>query len=219
MRLRYRIPLAIIAFLFVMTMFLGSSYAYWQTTATQTNPNVIHTGCFEITFEEKSSNINLTNAYPIPDEKGLRTVPYEFTVTNNCDIDATYDIYLNTLKVTGTDDNKIMPDEYIMYSIGKTNGSLEVAQQLSAKGLKDASTQGIVNNETSSFDYDNAEINKSYKIISGESLEGKKGDTVQSKTYDLRLWIKADATKEQVAGKKFNAAISTIATATDLNKG
>lgn len=193
MRLRYRIPLAVIAVMMVATMFLGSSYALWKVTKYQETANVIETGCFELTFTEQSSSINLTNTYPITDEKGLKTTPYTFTITNTCTIDADYTVYLNTLQTTKSK----IDDGLIKYSLFKTGDSVATANLL---------TSATVNTDVSSFTYDKTLLT-SYSLVSGSLAQN------ESAQYSLRLWIDESATTA-INGYAFEAGIATVAYAT-----
>ncbi len=93
--------LLIVGILLICAVTLGFSYAYWMNIKIQDNPNVVESKCFSIEFSEKEgSDINLTNAYPISDEEGMKSVPYEFTITNTCDMYATYNINMEVLNTT-----------------------------------------------------------------------------------------------------------------------
>lgn len=203
MRLKYRIPLAIIAILMVAILFVASSYALWNVTIYQETENIIETGCFSLEFQDVSSSIHLDNTYPITDEKGMKTTPYQFKITNTCTVDAKYTIYLNTLEVDGTK----LSDHLIKYSLLKKDGAVAVAMPLDTAEL---------NLDTSHFTFDK-KIVKSYEIGSG-TLKGKTSETStdgESATYNLRLWIDESATNT-IAGQTFEAGISTIAYATKL---
>lgn len=205
MRLRYRIPLAVIAILMVITLTVGSSYALWTVTKSQSTANVINSGCFRIEFLEKSSSINLTNTYPIKDEKGMATTPYKFTVKNTCTIDADYMIYLNTVNLD-SNINKIS-DDLIKYSIIKEGDSTSVANLLSSATInsdKALFTDEVLNAETY-FD-------KSYEIAGGtlaaSSSDG--GTDGGEATYYLRLWIDSSATTA-INNYNFEAAVYSVA--------
>lgn len=205
MRLRYRIPLAIISIMIVISMFIGSSFALWRVTKYQETENIIDTGCFKLTFIEQTSSINLTNAYPITNTKGLQTTPYTFTVKNDCTVDANFAIYLNTLNVTGTK----IDDNLIDYSLKKSTDASAVANKLSTS---------IRNTDTSHFNYSGKTIQTSYSLATG-TLRGRSAEGVddgESATYSLRLWIDESATKE-ISGQKFEAAIASVGYATDLD--
>lgn len=193
MRLRYRIPLAVIAIMMVCTLFLGSSYALWKITKQQKGTNLIETGCFELTFTEQSSSIHLTNTYPISDEKGLKTTPYVFTIKNTCTIDAKYTVYLNAL-----DTGNLIPDNLIKYSLKKSTDAVEVANLL---------TSVPINTDTSAFTYAKPLLT-SYTLATGTLRQN------ESAQYNLRLWIDEKGTVE-IGGKQFEAGIASIAYATD----
>lgn len=201
MRLRYRIPLAVIAIFMVITLFIASSYALWKVTVYQETENIIETGCFSLTFED-SSSINLDNTYPMTDESGMKMIPYTFTITNTCTVDAKYTVYLNTLDVNG----EKLDDSLIKYSLVKTDGALNVAQALDA---------AKTNIDKTHFSFDK-DILKSYEIATG-TLKGKTTEdgNGESATYNLRLWIDESGTNE-IGGQTFEAGISTIAYATKL---
>lgn len=205
MRLRYSIPLTVIAILFVITMFIGSSYSLWKVTEYQQTENVIRTGCFELAFTEQSSSINLTNTYPMSDEKGLKTTPYLFTLTNTCDIDASFSIYLNTFEAKNGETK--IDDRYIKYIIGETNASSSVGQNLSSAQK---------NTDISNFQYGAGnKIATSYEIATG-TLKGNTNSELlngESASFSFRLWIDSSATTA-INGQTFEAAISTVAYAT-----
>ncbi len=213
LRLRYRIPLAIIAVLMVVTLFVGSSYALWTTTDYQESVNQIASGCFELSFVEDKKSINLDNTYPMEDASGLKTIPYRFTIKNTCTVDAEYSIYLNTLNPSvGTK----LADNLVKVSLLKEGGSTNVVRLLSGVD---------VNTDLTHFDYDikdadgtvitERDILTSYVLGSG-TLKGKTDTTEgESATYDLRIWIDASATKE-ISGQTFEAAVASVAYATSI---
>lgn len=213
LRLRYRIPLAVIAIMMVMTLFVGSSYALWKTTDYQESVNKIASGCFELSFVEDKKSINLNNTYPMSDESGLKTIPYRFTLTNTCTVDADYTIYLNTLQPTaGTK----LADSLVKVSLMKEGGATNVARLLSGVDTNDDLTH---------FDYDQKDatgavikerdILTSY-ILGNGKLKGKTDTTNgESVTFDLRIWIDASATNE-IARQTFEAAVASVAYATSI---
>ena len=75
-----------IGLLITVTILVGVTYAYYRLYKTQTNDNVIGTrSCLDTSFTEDTSEIILTDAFPISDERGLTEDPFTFTLTNNCD--------------------------------------------------------------------------------------------------------------------------------------
>ena len=75
---------------------IGVSYAVWQLTFTQTESNVVTTGCFKVEFTDENP-ITFGESYPISDEEGKSITPYTFTLTNTCDNEANYYINLETI--------------------------------------------------------------------------------------------------------------------------
>ncbi len=206
MRLKYRIPLAIIAIMMVVTLSIGSSYALWKVTKEQDVANIITTGCFEVSFIEESNSINLTNTFPITDEKGLTTTPYVFTVKNTCTIDADYTIYLNTLNLTNG--KAKIADNLIKYSIVQ-NGIVEnnnVALLNTAPIENDKALFSVTD-----FDATSA-IDTSYKLASGtlRASSSKEAGDGESATFSLRLWIDSSATTA-INGQVFEGAVYSIA--------
>ena len=51
--------------------------------------------------------IHLENAYPILDEEGKTLTPYSFTITNTCDLFASYTVNLEMLENTTLDSKYI----------------------------------------------------------------------------------------------------------------
>ena len=90
------ITLTIIGVLLAMSVLIGVSYSLWRITLTQETANTLTTSCFDVTFTE-DNNISLQNAYPLYDEDGKKLTPYTFTIQNNCEAYATYNIQLEVL--------------------------------------------------------------------------------------------------------------------------
>ncbi len=110
--------LVVMAILFVV----GTSYAIWQLTLTQTDKNTVTTSCFKLDFQEEN-DIRLENAYPITDEEGKVLTPYTFTITSLCESNAKYQINLEVLNDTTLEDVsilKVMLDDKINLLTDKT---------------------------------------------------------------------------------------------------
>lgn len=172
----------------------GTSYSLWVVTKYQDSTNTINTSCFEVEFTELSSAINLKNAYPISDEKGLKTTPYTFKVKNICDTKTDYQITLNTLQISG---NKI-PDNLIKYVFYDNSSTVTVGSYLSNAKIN-TDTENIKTSST---------ILTSYEIATG-TLE--KND---EKQYMLKLWIDESATTA-INGFQFESSINIVSTATN----
>jgi hypothetical protein len=135
MRLGYRISLIVIGVLLAVSTTLGSSYALWTITDYQETPNEITSGCFSLsytdTIDEKSTSINLTNTYPITDDKGLELSPYVVTLKNTCNIASAYKLSLTT------DNNNTLNDQYLKTNlINKTQNTTFDIKYLKLEDIK-----------------------------------------------------------------------------------
>ena len=84
----------------VILMLIGLSYGYFLIRKNQENNNVAGSECFKLEFSNESEAINLSNMYPISDEEGKKQVPYSFTITNTCDMLASYTVNMEMLEGT-----------------------------------------------------------------------------------------------------------------------
>ena len=94
--------------LVVFVVVLSSSYAFFTTTVNG-KEFVIYTGNLAVDYEKKTNVINVDNLYPMTNNEGLNQTAHEFTVTNNGNITARYQVRLeldNSLK-------NMVPIEYI----------------------------------------------------------------------------------------------------------
>ena len=108
-----KIILVIIGVLIITLSILGISYAVWRLFLSQTNKNTIATTCFSVSMTDADA-IALEKAYPVTDYQGKKLTPYTFTVTNNCNNYASYQINVELLKtstITNMDYIKIMLDD------------------------------------------------------------------------------------------------------------
>ena len=129
---------AITVFLLLLTI-IGVSYAVWRISLIQTSSNTISTACFDITFKEDSEAIQLEKAYPILDEEGMTGTPYTFTLTNNCDGYASYQINLEVLNETTLD------SKYIKVYLDNSSPSILSDLQVTSTTLDEATTAYILN--------------------------------------------------------------------------
>ena len=195
MKKHYKITLILLGILLVATINLGVTYALWQITEKQTDKNIVSSGCLEITFEETSNSINLTKAYPITDEEGMKLVPYKFKIKNTCTIDSKYYVTLNSFGDTAT----AMDDAVIKYAFN-------LSSKNPASFDREFLTTAPINIETASLEI--TDLIESY-IIKEDYLR-----IDEEKEYSLYLWIDYNADNE-VMGETFQANLSIINVATD----
>ena len=96
-----KILLIALGILLSLSFLVGVSYAYYMVTESQTNKNRLASSCISISLTNEKNDITLNNAYPITDSEGKKLTPYQFTITNTCDIFISYNVNLEMLE--GTD--------------------------------------------------------------------------------------------------------------------
>ena len=185
MKSKSRILLISTIIIFILTIFIGTSYSLWQTINTQKDNNVVTTSCFDIEFSD-GNNINIENAYPISDDKGLQKVPYSLKLKNNCELGSSFKIVVNPLK------SNTLDNQFIKLAI-KENDNLK----FTPKTINELQ----VNNE-----YDTSKYSSSYTILE-DNLYSK-----QEKEYKIYLWMNIDATNSEM-NKIFKANFMIINTA------
>jgi len=175
-----KVVYTIIGVVSVLLVALAVTYAYWLVTKTQTGENEITAGCLDIAISGEKNDIELTNQFPMSDEDGMKLVPYEFTVTNNCNTSVDYQV---ALEATGNESNVL------------SGTSLKVALNDSYKLYS-----AYPNVETT--------IEGAYESrVLGFSRLSAKGTEGSSDTYELRIWIDADAPISEM-NKTFTSKIS-----------
>ena len=97
---KYHVFMLVLTCCAVGLSIIGVSYAYWKFTYIAEKTNNATSGCFNIELTDQKDEINLTNAYPITDEQGLKLKPFSFTLRNTCSIFAHY--YVNLEMLEGT---------------------------------------------------------------------------------------------------------------------
>ena len=98
------ILIIILGFILVL---VGSSYALWIEDLYQDDENVMATSCFNVTLEQADS-IGLKNAYPLYDKDGKKLTPYTFTIKNNCEAYASYQVNFETLTANTLTNNSFI---------------------------------------------------------------------------------------------------------------
>lgn len=187
MKNKQKIFFLIISILTIIVATVGVTYAFLSVNAVQTDPNIIESACFSTTFTEGNS-INLVS-YPMSDTKGLTTIPYTFSIKNNCSENASYQVILNIKNTTDSDVLK-----HIVYSVDGTNSFI----------LSDATKITLPPNTTSS------NVTASYLIDAGSI------GNIATKNYNLRLWL-ASHGGNSLMTKKFEAEIMVYSSPTSLN--
>jgi hypothetical protein len=195
---KYIITLIILIGL-MFSAIVGASYAYLRKTLIQEDNNKLNTlTCLDLTLEastdengeEVNGAINMDNAYAMSDAKGLRTTPYTFKVTNNCDSNAEVSLNLESLQV----DNGL-DISYVKYNLTNRGASPKVGTLLSSRTTTTSSIEGSTSKVLTTF-----------ILEANESME-----------FDLRLWVDETTTAEQGMGKSFQAKVVAMASPTPLS--
>ena len=178
--------------LVTVLVLIGVTYAYYRITKTQTNSNVIGTRtCLNTTLTEETSEIVLSDAFPISDEDGLKQSPFTFTLTNNCDSYVKVTIALVSEYRTSTN-TAYLKDNYV-----KSN--------LSTKGTNDGSSVIL-----STLSLGEVDTNTEGYILKTTGLKNK-----EAKSFDLRLWLDSETTNEQGLNKTWKGKIVVSVVAAD----
>lgn len=173
------IALLISSILIVVVATISITYAYLSFNRSQEGTNVLNTACYNISFQD-SDFINITS-YPMSNETAFKTLtPYTFTITNNCAIGNSYQIYLNILNSTS--------DELLSH----INFSLDKETATALSSLTPASLPSGVSSSN---------IKSSYIIETG-SLP----NINSTKTFNLYLWIDEEAGND-IMGSTFEAEV------------
>ena len=178
--------------LVTVLVLIGVTYAYYRITKTQTNSNVIGTRtCLDTTLTEETSEIVLSDAFPISDEDGLKHSPFTFTLTNNCDSYVKVTIALVSEYRTSTS-TSYLKDNYV-----KSN--------LSTKGTNDGSSVIL-----STLSLGEVDTNTEGYVLKTTGLKNK-----EAKSFDLRLWLDSETTNEQGLNKTWKGKIVVSVVAAD----
>ena len=146
---KYLITLS--AILAMLSMTMGSSYAYLTYVSQTSSTYVINTGTLALTFQNEQNVISLTNAVPMSDKQGLlQEEEYSFDVSNNGSIPALYKITLNNTCETGNGVDLCIPDEYIKVGIKVGTDDYKVVER-SGKSEYIIETGGLSGGASNSY--------------------------------------------------------------------
>ncbi len=163
---------------------LTVTFAFWKKDVDQEDSNFVKSLCMDVSIINEEDDIILENAYPISDEDGLSLKPYKFTIKNNCETTAKYNINFELLNST------TLSDKYVAISL---NGE----------------KKGILNE----LEKTNTTIDNALSSESGYSLEEGTLDGGEEKSYELRIWMDKSVTAEDTdsMNKTLEGKITLIA--------
>ena len=208
--MKKKITLTILLILLIITIGLGSTYAYWQRTSVSNN-NIVSSSCLDIEFGDEGSmysnnNFSLEKAYPITDEEGLNQEPYSFYLINKCKTTAKVSISVDTLN------NSTLDEQYIKYNLRRSifessylwNGTYN--PNTSAYGYKGYEAGNMISilGENEKMLPSNNEYKASH-IIFEEILEPLQSE---GRYYLLSFWLDKDSPIEETINKTWQSKIS-----------
>ncbi len=161
------------------------SFAFLSVTKKQDIANNFTSGCLNVSIENESNAITLSNTYPITDLEGLESTGYTFTIKNTCTTSSKYQINLESLNQS----INTLDTQYI-----KTSLSSDIMDNL---------IQNLDSNLVTKAYIENAYV--SHNLYKG-TIDGN-----STKEFNLKLWIDYDTTKEQGANKTYTSKINVIA--------
>lgn len=154
----------VVLFAILGIVIIGTSFALWQLTFTQSGTNVITTGCLKLTLTEDTDAINLTDATPTSDVDGKMLNPFTFTLENVCTTETAYVVNLETV----SNGDKILADNYVKVNLVSGGNELFLDKLL----------MGHINEEKVL-----EEASVAYKLY-----QGKLGNK-EKVSFSLRLWM------------------------------
>ncbi len=172
----------------LVLVIVGTSYALWQLTLTQTGTNTITTGCFQLNLVDGSNGITLNEAIPITDDEGHNLDSYNFTITNTCNTEASYVINLETL----SNGPKNLKEKYLKTSLISNDEEVFLS---TLKPRFENLDKGI------------EESSKAFWLFE-DTLAGN-----SSRTFDLRIWLDENTLAlDEVMNATYLGKITVIAT-------
>ena len=157
---------------------IGVSYAYWQFTKIDEKTNNASSGCFDMELLNQENEINLTNAYPITDEQGLKLKPFSFTIHNNCSIFSHYYVNLEALEGTTLDSKWVA-----------TKVNSEEIKTLDQYATATTRIEGSVNSHTIGEGYLGADDSIDYSVSFWMDEDATIDDDVMNKIFKSKIVI------------------------------
>ena len=158
--------------------FIGLSYAYWYVRNIQDTTSNATTGCFQVELTDQKDEINLTNAYPITDEQGLKLKPFSFTIHNNCSIFAHYYVNLEALEGTTLDSKWVA-----------TKVNSESITTLDKYATAKTTIDGSVNSHTIGEGYLGADDSVDYSVSFWMDEDATINDDVMNKVFKSKIVV------------------------------
>ena len=210
-----------ISLVVILLLGIGVSYSLWNISVSQNTVNTATTKCFNVEITSQKNSISLENAYPITNEKGKKLTPFSFTITNTCDIFASYTVSLESLKDTTLSSkfiNAMINNEEIKklsdYEATDTVNTGSIESHILAKGSlgsgdsEDYTLRVWIDYDTTMEDLDNeTKTFKSKVVVKAEPSSWSPVDKGYTTLHDAILANEYQSSPE-VAIKKIEAKVT-----------
>ncbi len=171
---------------------IGVSFAWFRLYLSQNEDNTLASRtCFNTTLTEDTSKIEITDAFPISDEDGLKQTPFTFTLKNNCSSYVKAYILIDSTYRTSTS-TSYLSDNYLKVNVSPKDKNSSPSVILGAQTLTDT--------ENSSKGY----------VLATAYLGAN-----EEKSFDLRIWMDSATTLDQGLNKSWAGKIVVITDASN----
>ena len=186
----------------VVLLVVGASYAYWTTTQTQEDENIIGTTCLSLEFRDTvvgKTGVKLQKTYPISDEEGKSLEGYQFTLINRCDGYVSYTVNLESLinnnRIALSSINAILDDASVK-TLSNYSTSTQVLENTIADDARFLENGILGPNGTRTY---------TLKIW----LDKYAPDTEMNKSYSGKITIRGEMQKEPTLASDYITALKT----------
>lgn len=171
---------------------IGVSFAWFRLYLSQNEDNTLASRtCFNTTLTEDTSKIEITDAFPISDEDGMKQTPFTFTLKNNCSSYVKAYILIDSTYRTSTS-TSYLSDNYLKVNVSPKDKNSSQSVILGAQTLTDT--------ENSSKGY----------VLATAYLGAN-----EEKSFDLRIWMDSATTLDQGLNKSWAGKIVVITDASN----
>ena len=164
---------AVVSCLLASIAVLGTTYAIYVVNLKGDKTQQVSSGTLNVEFQNNSSAISLTNAYPMTDEDGLKNEGIQFSVANTGTLPAKYRITLVEDSNNTLTNNYI---KYVFYKEGEPVGTPALLSSLSSLVLVPA--EDIANG---------SKTNYTLKLWIDENA----GNETQGKTFQAKIRVES----------------------------
>ncbi len=182
--------IGIISIVMMIVTITAVTYSFVKSEEIQKGQSIISTlDCMEVTINGVNESIKLNNAFPLTDESGMKTTPYMFKVTNNCDTFVDYKIVMSVMNTSS-----LRKEEYIKTSLTGPRDSLIASLDLLEKESSVHIIDGSVNNYVIMKNHFNKKESHLYNYrmwLNGNSEDIWVDETISNTNLEVKLSIVA----------------------------